>query len=148
MLERSQIIPTDLETAWAYFATPRNLGEITPPDMSFEFLCESTELMYPGQVIEYVVTILPGVRVRWLTQITHIREHAYFIDEQRNGPYRLWIHEHVFEPVEGGVRMTDRVRYALPFGPLGRIVHALFVRRRLKQIFDFRRRKVNEIFAR
>lgn len=145
-LETIQTIPADLDSVWAYFATPRNLNEMTPPDMAFEFVRGGDEPMYAGQVIEYRVTIVPGVRVRWLTQITHVRERSYFIDEQRVGPYRLWVHEHRFEPVEGGVRMTDRVTYALPFGPLGILAHAAFVRRRLEAIFDFRRRKVMEVF--
>lgn len=146
-MERTQIIPADLEKVWAYFATPRNLNAMTPPDMDFEFTRGGDEPMYAGQVIEYRVAIVPGVRVRWLTQITHVREQAFFIDEQRIGPYRLWIHEHCFEPVDGGVRMTDRVIYALPFGSLGRIIHALFISSRLKQIFDYRYRKVEEIFG-
>lgn len=145
-LETIQTIPADLDSVWAYFATPRNLNEMTPPDMAFEFVRGGDEPMYAGQVIEYRVTIVPGVRVRWLTQITHVRERSYFIDEQRVGPYRLWVHEHRFEPVEDGVRMTDRVTYALPFGPLGILAHAAFVRRRLEAIFDFRRRKVMEVF--
>jgi ligand-binding SRPBCC domain-containing protein len=146
-LHREQLIPAPLERVWAYFATPRNLNEMTPPDMAFEFVHGGDEPMYAGQVIEYRVMIVPGLRVRWLTQITHVRPGELFIDEQRIGPYRLWIHEHRFRPVADGVHMTDHVTYALPFGPLGDLVHALFVRRRLEEIFDFRRRKVIELFG-
>ncbi len=146
-LHREQAIPAPLDQVWAYFATPRNLNEMTPPDMDFEFIAGGDEPMYAGQVIEYKVAILPGLRVRWLTQITHVREKEMFIDEQRIGPYRLWIHEHRFQQVDGGVRMTDHVTYALPFGPLGDLVHALFVRRRLAHIFDFRRQQVAELFS-
>jgi ligand-binding SRPBCC domain-containing protein len=103
--------------------------------------------MYPGQIIAYKVAILPRVRVRWLTQITHVEPAHRFIDEQRIGPYRLWIHEHRFEPVPNGVRMTDHVTYALPFGPLGNLIHALYIHRRLEQIFDYRFEKVNALFA-
>ena len=145
-LHREQIIPASMERVWAYFATPRNLNEMTPPDMAFEFLQGGDEPMYAGQVIAYKVAILPRVRVRWLTQITHVEPGYRFIDEQRMGPYRLWIHEHRFEPLPDGVRMIDHVTYALPFGPLGSLVHGLYVRRRLAQIFDYRREKVKELF--
>ena len=146
-LHREQAIPAPLDQVWAYFATPRNLNEMPPPDMGFEFIAGGDEPMYAGQVIEYKVGILPRLRVRWLTQISHVREGEMFIDEQRIGPYRLWIHEHRFQPMDGGVRMTDHVTYALPFGPLGDLVHALVIRRRLHSIFDFRRRKVAELFG-
>lgn len=146
-LTQTQFIPAAIETVWPYFATPSNLNEMTPPDMDFHTLWGADEPMYAGQVIAYKVRILPGVRVRWLTQITHVVPQRLFIDEQRIGPYRLWIHQHRFEPVEGGVRMTDRVTYALPFGPLGALAHGLFVRRRLRQIFDYRHAKVDALFS-
>ena len=146
-LHRQQIIPAPLEHVWAYFATPRNLNEMTPPDMAFEFIQGGDEPMYAGQIIAYKVAILPGVRVNWLTQITHVDPGCRFIDEQRVGPYRLWIHEHRFEPLPDGVRMSDHVTYALPFGPLGDLVHMLYIHRRLEQIFDYRQEKVNTLFA-
>jgi ligand-binding SRPBCC domain-containing protein len=146
-LHREQIIPASLERVWAYFATPRNLNEMTPPDMNFEFVYGGNEPMYAGQIIAYKVAILPGARVNWLTQITHVEQGHRFIDEQRSGPYRLWIHEHRFEPLPNGVQMIDHVTYALPFGPLGNLVHGLYVRRRLEHIFDYRREKVNALFS-
>jgi ligand-binding SRPBCC domain-containing protein len=146
-LDRKQLIPTSIERVWAYFATPHNLNEMTPPDMNFEFLHDGDEPMYAGQLISYKVAILPGVRVRWLTQITHVEKGTRFIDEQLEGPYRLWIHEHRFEPVPDGVAMFDHVTYGLPFGPLGELVHALYVRQRLKQIFDYRFDKVKTLFS-
>jgi ligand-binding SRPBCC domain-containing protein len=146
-LVTEQLIPAEIERVWAFFATPRNLNEITPPDMSFQIVRGGDEPMYAGQVIEYRVTVFPGLRVSWLTQITHVEPLRRFIDEQRVGPYRLWIHEHRFEMVNGGVRMTDRVTYALPFGPLGRLAHALFVRRRLAEIFAYRRQVVASLFG-
>lgn len=140
-------VPADLERVWAYFSTPRNLNEMTPSDMRFEFVRGGEEPMYAGQMIEYKVSILPGVRVRWLTEISHVREKVYFIDEQRVGPYRLWIHEHRFESTAQGTHILDRVTYQLPFGILGNLAHALFVRKRLKAIFDFRRRQVQALFG-
>lgn len=146
-LHREQYIPAPIEAVWAYFATPRNLNEMTPPDMAFEILAGGDEPMYAGQIIAYKVSILPGIRVHWLTQITHVREPEMFIDEQLAGPYRLWIHEHRFRPMDGGVYMIDHVTYKLPFGYLGKLSHALWVRRRLNLIFDYRRRKVEELFG-
>ena len=146
-LHHEQIIPSSIERVWAYFATPRNLNEMTPPDMAFEFLHGGDEPMYAGQIIAYNVAILPRLRVRWLTQITHVEPGHRFIDEQRAGPYRLWIYEHRFDPLPNGVRMIDQVTYALPFGPLGSFVHGLYIRRRLEKIFDYRSEKVNALFS-
>jgi ligand-binding SRPBCC domain-containing protein len=147
-LHREQIIPATIERVWAYFATPFNLNEMTPTDMAFEFVHGGDEPMYAGQIIAYKVTILPGMRVNWLTQITHVEPERRFIDEQRVGPYHLWIHEHIFEPFRNGVRMTDHVTYAMPFGPLGDLIHALYIRHRLEHIFNFRSEKVNALFSR
>jgi ligand-binding SRPBCC domain-containing protein len=146
-LHREQIIPASLDRVWAYFATPRNLDEMTPPDMNFQFTQGGEGEMYAGQIIAYKVAILPGVSVPWLTQITHMEQGHYFIDEQRAGPYRLWIHEHRFESLTEGVKMIDHVTYALPFGPLGNLVHRLYVRRRLEKIFNYRYEKVNMLFS-
>lgn len=147
VLEREIVVAADLETVWAYFSTPRNLNEMTPAELRFEFVSGGEEPMYAGQMIEYKITLLPGWRVRWLTEISHVQEKAYFVDEQRLGPYRLWIHEHRFERLAEGTRVRDRVTYALPFGPLGDLVHALFVRKRLKAIFDFRSRHIQALFG-
>lgn len=146
ILEVSQDIPATIETVWNFFATPRNLRIITPPDMEFEILWGTEEPMYAGQLIAYRVRILPGWRVFWLTQITHLEPMRRFVDEQRVGPYSLWIHEHHFEPIEGGVRMRDRVTYGVPFGLLGMFVHRMYVRRQLERIFAYRAAKIEEIF--
>lgn len=136
-LHREQFIPAPLAEVWTYFATPQNLNALTPPAMDFAIEGNPAP-MFAGQLIAYRIRLGPGVRVRWLTEIRHVQEQAFFVDEQRLGPYRLWYHEHRFEAVRGGVHMTDHVTYALPFGPLGLLVHALWVRRTLRQIFDFR----------
>lgn len=137
-LERRQIIPVPPETAWAFFATPRNLQEMTPPELDFRVLWGGDEPMHAGQLIAYRIGVAPGVRLTWLTEITHVEPGHAFVDEQRRGPYRLWHHLHRFEPVAGGTACLDRVAYELPFGPLGALGHALWVRRQLTRIFDFR----------
>lgn len=103
--------------------------------------------MLQGQLIEYRVQFMPFVKSLWLTEIAHVREGSCFVDEQRIGPYRLWVHEHSFEAVDGGTQIADQVTYVMPFGFLGEIVHALWVGHRLKGIFDFRKQKVQELFG-
>ena len=105
------------------------------------------EKMYPGQIIEYKVKPLLGIPLYWMTEITHVKEGSYFIDEQRFGPYALWHHQHHFQRIEGGVEMTDIVHYKIPLGLLGRLANTLFVARQLRQIFDYRFKKVEELFG-
>lgn len=144
-LEREQTIPAAVSTVWAFFATPRNLNALTPPSMHFRMLGDVPP-MYAGQMISYRIRVAPLVRLRWVTEIVHVEPGRYFVDEQRIGPYRLWHHEHHFEEAAGGTRMVDRVTYALPLGPVGDLVHAIWVRRQLSHIFDYRAAKVREIF--
>jgi ligand-binding SRPBCC domain-containing protein len=146
-LQREQVVPGAVKDVWEFFCDPLNLNTITPPDMNFEIVAGGKEEMYPGQMIEYRVEFIRGLRSLWLTEITHVRDGVYFVDEQRVGPYRLWHHEHIFESVDGGVKMTDRVTYVLPFGLLGDIVHAVWVGKRLNDIFDFRQVKIKELFG-
>jgi len=146
-LLREQFIPAAPERVWEFFATPRNLDELTPPDLRFRIVSEVPEKMYPGLLIEYRISPLAGVWLRWLTEIRHLREGSYFVDEQRLGPYRLWYHEHHFAAAPGGVRMTDRVTYEIGWGPLGWLAERLWVRRQLERIFDYRARKVAALFG-
>ena len=145
---REQIIPADVERVWSFFATPKNLDELTPADLEFRILTAVPEKMYSGLLIEYRISPWAGVWLRWVTEIRHIREREYFVDEQRLGPYRLWYHEHHFEAVPGGTKMTDRVTYEIGWGPLGWLAGKLWVDRQLAGIFDYRARKVAEIFGR
>jgi len=148
LLERQQFLPISLVEAWTFFSTPRNLETITPPDMGFEIKPPfNDEPMFEGQLIEYTVRPLLGIPVNWTTRIVKVKEPEYFTDTQLKGPYRLWKHTHTFIPQDGGVLMKDRVEYALPFGIIGRIAHALFIRKRLEQIFDFRVHKLTDIFG-
>lgn len=146
-LHREQIIPTSVEVLWDYFSAPQNLNDMTPPDMNFQIVMGGDVKMYEGQIIEYRVEFIRGIRSLWLTEIAHVREKEYFVDEQRVGPYQFWYHEHKFEPVAGGVKMIDHVTYAAPFGFLGDLVNAVWIRRRLDAIFDFRRRRIIELFG-
>jgi len=146
-LQRHQTIPASLEEVWAYFSTPKNLNEITPPDMEFEIIFGGDDPMYQGQLMAYRIQLLPLIKTRWLTEITQVREPFFFADEQRLGPYQYWQHQHHFKKVDEGVRMLDQVTYLLPLGVLGDIVHTLWVGSRLESIFDYRAKKVAEIFG-
>ena len=146
-LQQEQIIPAAVQKVWDYFCDPKNLNEITPADMNFEIVQGGNVKMYEGQIIEYRVEFLRGVRSLWLTEIAHVRDGEYFVDEQRVGPYRFWYHEHMFEKVLNGTRMTDRVTYVIPFGMLGDLLNAVWISRRLNHIFDFRRQKIVELFG-
>ena len=137
-LHREQFVPAPLREVWDFFSTPLNLNGLTPPDMAFTIEGEPGP-MFEGQLIAYRIGIAPGIRLRWLTEIKHVKDQVKFVDEQRLGPYRFWFHEHSFSAVEGGTQVTDRVTYAMPFGPLGSLVHALWVGRQLRAIFDYRK---------
>lgn len=144
-----QNIPASIDEVWDYFTSHKNLKKITPPDMGFDITSQHPEgiKVYPGMIITYKVRPLFGIPVSWMTEITQVKEKEYFIDEQRFGPYAMWHHQHFFKPIEGGVEMTDIVDYKLPLGILGDIAHPILVKNRLKQIFDYRFKKVEEIFG-
>ncbi len=138
-LIQEQSLPISRDEAWEFFSTPRNLNEITPPEMGFEIINDPGEKMFEGQIIAYRIRLLPLVHVSWVTEIKAVEVGRSFIDEQRFGPYKFWHHRHTFEDVPGGVLMRDSVYYGLSFGPFGAIAHAGFVRRKLESIFRSRR---------
>nr|WP_315145982.1 SRPBCC family protein [uncultured Flavobacterium sp.] len=144
--ETIQHINASIEECWTFFSSPKNLQKITPETMGFQITDYDGKSMYAGQIIQYKVSPLAGLKLSWTTEITFVKDKEYFIDEQRFGPYALWHHKHFFEPTENGVKMTDVVHYALPLGFLGRIMNTLVVKNKLKEIFDYRVVKVNEIF--
>lgn len=144
--ETVQHINASMEECWAFFSSPRNLQKITPTTMGFNITDFDGKNMYAGQIIQYKVSPLLGLKLRWTTEITVVKDNEYFIDEQRFGPYVLWHHKHFFEPTANGVKMTDVVHYALPLGFIGQIMNALVVKNKLKEIFEFRVKAVNEIF--
>lgn len=146
-LKRTQFLPISLTDAWDFFSTPGNLAKITPEHMGFKILYISGgDKAYAGQIIRYHVSVIPGIKVHWVTEITQVNEPNYFIDEQRFGPYSLWHHQHHFKAVPGGVEMTDEVNYAIPLGPLGRLAHFIFVGREVNRIFEHRFNVLKEFF--
>ena len=143
-----QQLNVSLEEAWDFFSSPKNLQAITPAHMGFKIISSHHgEKMYPGQIIEYIVKPVLGIPLYWMTEITHVQDKKYFVDEQRFGPYIMWHHQHHFKETATGVEMTDIVHYKLPFWFLGDIAQVLFVKKQLKGIFDFRFKKVEELFG-
>ncbi|MCK7555359.1 SRPBCC family protein [Chitinophaga sedimenti] len=129
------------------FSNPGNLAKITPPSMRFVVTSgTSAAPIYPGQIIEYTIRPLLGIKMYWMTEITHVKDGVYFVDEQRFGPYSLWHHQHHFREVAGGVEMTDIVHYRIPYGWIGDLANALFVGRQLREVFAFRKTAVEQLF--
>ncbi|MET0620773.1 MAG: SRPBCC family protein [Thermoanaerobaculia bacterium] len=144
-LDQTQRIAAPLPEVFAFFSNPANLARITPPWLSFRLHGTAPETLAEGSRLEYRIR-WSAFTIRWVTRITKWRAPFEFEDIQEKGPYASWIHTHRFAESDGVVVMQDHVDYALPFGPLGRLVHRLRVRRQLEQIFDYRRRAIDEIF--
>ncbi|WP_242675538.1 SRPBCC family protein [Niastella koreensis] len=146
-IETSQLIRADMATVWAFMSNPNNLARLTPAYLGFEVLSkENSDRMYPGQIIEYYVKPLLNIKLHWVTEITHVQEASYFVDEQRFGPYAFWHHKHFLQEKAGGVEMRDLVHYKLPLGYLGKLANAVFVKKQLKGIFDFRYQQIDSLF--
>ncbi len=146
-LSARQLLPIDLDRAWKFLSDPGNLKEITPDYMGFDIVSGAKEEMYPGQLIQYVVTPMFGIKTRWVTEITHVIDRSYFVDEQRFGPYSLWHHKHFLKEIDGGVEMFDTVHYKLPFSAIANLFHDLLVRPRLTEIFNYREAKLESLFG-
>lgn len=147
-LNKIQLLKTDMDTLWRFMSSPKNLSVITPDYMKFNVLTDKKllETMYPGQIIEYYVSPLLGIKLYWLTEITQVKHREYFIDEQRIGPYAFWHHKHFFKETPQGVEMTDLVHYKPHFGVLGKLANHLLITKQLESIFTYRQHKLDEIF--
>ncbi|WEK37179.1 MAG: SRPBCC family protein [Candidatus Pseudobacter hemicellulosilyticus] len=147
-LKTIQTIPVSMEQAWDFFSSPVNLVAITPERLDFRIISlHHGEHMYPGQIIEYTVRPLWGIAWYWMTEITHVEQGRYFVDEQRYGPYILWHHQHHFREVPGGVEMTDIVHYKVPGWWVGDVLNAVLIRKELQELFRYRYEKVVERFG-
>ena len=146
ILETEQFVPRPLKDVFAFFEAPENLARITPSAMGFTTLTPSPITMKEGALIDYTIR-LGGLPLHWRTLISEYSPPFRFVDEQLAGPYTFWHHTHEFEEVEGGTLIRDTVRYLLPFGPLGRLVHSLFVRRQLESIFAYRHKVIAKQFG-
>lgn len=148
VLKSIQKIPRSIEQAWDFYSTPINLQAITPDGMDFKIISGDHETsLYQGQTFEYKVSPMLGIPLYWKTEITKVEAPNHFIDLQVKGPYKLWEHQHFFKSIDGGVEMTDIVHYENPMWFLGEIANSIFVKKKLKQIFEFRFKKVVELFG-
>jgi ligand-binding SRPBCC domain-containing protein len=146
-LRATQKLPISVAEAWDFLADPKNLKTITPEYMGFKILSGADRPMFSGQLIQYIVTPILGIKTKWVTEITHIEKGNYFVDEQRFGPYALWHHKHFIKEIDNGVEMEDVIDYKLPFGFLGQLMHPILVKPKLKEIFDYRKEKLNSLFG-
>ena len=145
-LKTIQNLPIGIDEAWDFFSNPNNLKVITPEWLNFKVTSKLPNRMYAGMIISYKVHPVLGIPNNWVTEITHVEEPFYFVDEQRFGPYKLWHHQHHFKETENGVEMTDIINYALPFDPFSRPINSLLVERKVKEIFKFREKKLGNLF--
>lgn len=144
----TQKIPATIDQVWDFISSPRNLKKITPEYMGFEITNEPiADTMYAGMIISYKVKPILGIPMNWVTEITHVKEKEYFVDEQRVGPYSIWHHQHKISPVENGVLMEDIVSYRPPLGMLGTLANSLIIRKQIKSIFDYRYTAVEREFG-
>ncbi|TYA78399.1 SRPBCC family protein [Seonamhaeicola marinus] len=146
-LHRTQKLPISVDEAWDFLSDPKNLKVITPDYMGFNIISGADRPMYAGQIIQYIVTPVLGIKTKWVTEITHVIDKQYFVDEQRFGPYALWHHKHFIKEIEGGVEMEDIIHYKIPFGILGQLVQPFLVKPKLEEIFKYRTEKLQQLFG-
>lgn len=145
---RTQTIIRPIQEMWDFISDPRNLKIITPDYMGFDITSENIpERMYEGMIISYKVSPLLGIKTKWVTEITHLKEKSYFVDEQRVGPYKIWHHQHMLDATKDGTLMTDIVSYQPPLGFLGSIANEILIKRKLNEIFDYRAKKLLELYS-
>ncbi len=144
-LRRSQTVKAELQTVFDFFKAPENLSKLTPRFLDLKILTPSPIRMEKGALIDYTVRVA-GMRRRWTSIITEYDAPRRFVDEQSRGPYAFWHHTHIFEPSEGGTRITDEVRYAVPLGLIGQAANFIFVRNQLESIFRYRETVIRELF--
>jgi ligand-binding SRPBCC domain-containing protein len=144
-----QFMPISLDEAWDFFSSPLNLQKITPPEMRFVVTSPygTDTKMYAGMIITYKVSPLFGIKLNWMTEITHVQDKQYFVDEQRFGPYALWHHQHHFKEVPSGVLMTDILNYAIGYGPAGPLANKILVKNKIEQIFRYREKAIVELWG-
>jgi len=146
-LHQKQNLTITKQQAWDFLSDPKNLKVITPDYMGFHILSGADRPMFAGQIIQYIVTPVLGIKTKWVTEITHVIDGEYFVDEQRFGPYSLWHHKHFIKEIDGGVEMEDIIDYKVPMGILGQLVHPILVKPKLKEIFEYRTKKLEELFG-
>ena len=146
-IHTKQKLPITIEEGWGFLSNPKNLSCITPNYMKFKITDCDFKPVYQGQIIQYTVRPLLNIPLQWVTEITHVVNENYFVDEQRFGPYSLWHHKHFLREIDGGIEMEDIIHYKIPLGFIGEFLNFLFIKNQLKEIFEYRKNKLIEIFG-
>lgn len=146
-LHKKQKLPISVDEAWEFLSNPKNLKVITPDYMGFNILSGADRPIYAGQLIQYSVTPLLGIKTKWVSEITSVKDKEYFVDVQLYGPYALWHHKHFINKIDGGVEMEDIIDYKVPLGILGQLVHPFLVKPKLEEIFNYRTQKLEQLFG-
>tara|TARA_B100000035_G_scaffold177076_1_gene150976 strand:- start:296 stop:760 length:465 start_codon:yes stop_codon:yes gene_type:complete len=146
-IHTKQKLPITIEEGWGFLSNPKNLSCITPNYMKFKITDCDFKPVYQGQIIQYTVRPLLNIPLKWVTEITHVVNENYFVDEQRFGPYSLWHHKHFLREIDGGIEMEDVIHYKIPLGFIGEFLNFLFIKNQLKEIFEYRKNKLIEIFG-
>jgi ligand-binding SRPBCC domain-containing protein len=145
-LKRVQKIDAPIDVVWEFVSTPVNLSTITPDWLNFQIVSSLSKRMYEGMIVEYRVTPMLNIKFKWITEITHVKDYEFFVDEQRFGPYKFWHHKHFFKKLdEKSIEMTDEVHYILPFD-IFNTLNNLYIARKLEKIFEYRYKKIESIF--
>mgnify|MGYP006173625747 FL=1 len=146
-LKSTDIVNTSIEDAWNFFKQPKNLSKLSPDNVNFKIISGKSDTFYEGKIISYKIKLFPLISINWTSEIIKIDEGRLFIDKQLFGPYKLWHHEHHFKDnMDGTTTITDHVKYKLFFHPLSKIVHRIFIKKKLLSIFSFRRKAIKNIF--
>ena len=146
-IHTKQKLPITIEEGWGFLSNPKNLSCITPNYMKFKITDCDFKPVYQGQIIQYTVRPLLNIPLKWVTEMTHVVNENYFVDEQRFGPYSLWHHKHFLREIDGGIEMEDIIHYKIPLGFIGEFLNFLFIKNQLKEIFEYRKNKLIEIFG-
>ena len=146
-IHTKQKLPITIEEGWGFLSNPKNLSCITPNYMKFKITDCDFKPVYQGQIIQYTVRPLLNIPLKWVTEITHVVNENYFVDEQRFGPYSLWHHKHFLREIDGGIEMEDIIHYKIPLGFIGEFLNFLFIKNQLKEIFEYKKKKLIEIFG-
>jgi ligand-binding SRPBCC domain-containing protein len=146
-LHKSQKLPISLDTAWEFLCNPANLSKLTPSEMNMKIISGADRPMYAGQVLQYTVTPVAGIKTKWVSEITQFEDKKYFVDVQLYGPYAFWHHKHFIHEIDGGVEMEDVIDYKVPLGLLGQLVHPILVKPKLEEIFNYRKTQLEALFG-
>ena len=146
-LYAKQTVDKEIDFLWDFFSKPRNLNKLTPEDVQFKIISGKSDDFYEGKIISYKIKPFKMINLNWVTEISQVKEGSYFIDNQIFGPYKMWHHEHHFKSNSNGTtEIIDTVKYKIPFYIVGKLMHKVFIRKKLLSIFNFRQEQINKLF--